>query len=82
MGIDETKWLSADAGHSTRYVTSIVDLDQRAIVDLIQGNAAADLGAWCAKRPDGFLHTVQVMATVLTESYRAPGGAIEPSGLQ
>jgi transposase len=70
MGIDETKWLSADAEHSTRYVTSIVDLDQRAIVDLIEGNTAGDIAAWCAQRPGTFLRAVQVVATDLTESYR------------
>lgn len=70
MGVDETKWLSADGEHSTRYVSSIVNLDRRTIVDLIEGNSAADIRIWCATRPRAFLRTVQVVATDLTESYR------------
>lgn len=70
MGVDETKWLAADGAHSTRYVSSIVDLDRCTVVDLIEGNTAADIGAWCAKQPQVFLNAVQVVATDLTESYR------------
>lgn len=70
MGLDETKWLSADREHSTRYVSSIVDLDRCTVVDLIEGNAATDIGAWCGKQTSLFLHAVQVVATDLTESYR------------
>lgn len=70
MGIDETKWLSADAEHPTRFVSSVVDLDRRVIVDLIEGNAAKDIWGWCNEQSEHFLDSVQVLATDLTESYR------------
>ena len=70
MGIDETKWLSADGRHATRFVSSIVDIDRRVIVDLIEGNSARDIGSWCLKQSGQFLRSVEVLATDLTESYR------------
>lgn len=70
MGIDETKWLSADGQHPTRFVSSIVDLDGCIIVDLINGNSAKDISGWCANQSDHFLRSVQVLATDLAESYR------------
>lgn len=81
-GLDETKFLSANGQHATQYVTSVVDLDRCTVVDLVEGNSADDISRWCRSRPRGFLRAIKVVATDLTESYRAPRGAIEPSGLQ
>lgn len=70
LGLDETKWLSADPEHSTRYATSVVDLDRRLVVDLIEGNAAGQVSAWCGKQTRLFMEGVKVVATDLSESYR------------
>lgn len=70
LGVDETSFLRATPEHPTRYATSMVDLKRRRLIDLIQGNAAPELRAWCeAPRPD-WLEGITTVATDLAESYR------------
>ena len=71
LGIDETSYLKATAEHPTLYATSLVDLDGRRIIDLIEGNAAADLRRWCAGQDPAWLAGIATVATDLAESYRA-----------
>ena len=47
LGIDETSFLSATRDHHTIYATGLVDLDGRILIDMIEGNGAADLRRWC-----------------------------------
>ena len=71
LGVDETKWLSATRTSHTRYATSLVDLDRRRVIDVIEGNAGADLAGWLDDRPKPWLDAVRVVATDLASSYRA-----------
>jgi transposase len=71
MGIDETSFLSANREHSTVYVTGMVDLDRRRLIDMVEGNAAVDLRRWCAGQDPTWIENVRVVATDLAESYRA-----------
>ena len=47
LGIDETTFASATREHRTIYVTGLVDLDRKRMIDLVRGNAAPDLRRWC-----------------------------------
>lgn len=71
LGVDETSFLSATPDHHTVYVTGLVDLDARIVIDMVEGNAAADLRQWTADQPGSWLAGVEVVATDLAESYRA-----------
>jgi len=70
LGIDETSFLSATRDHHTIYATGLVDLDGRILIDMIEGNAAADLRRWCGTQDPLWLEAVEVVATDLAESYR------------
>ena len=70
LGIDETSFLSATREHRTIYVTGLVDLDRKRIIDMVEGNTAADLRRWCAEQDPAWLRAVRVVATDLAESYR------------
>ena len=70
LGIDETSFLSATRDHHTIYATGLVDLDGRILIDMIEGNGAADLRRWCAEQDPRWLETIEVVATDLAESYR------------
>ncbi|MCC6498117.1 MAG: ISL3 family transposase [Propionibacteriaceae bacterium] len=70
LGIDETTWLSATRQHRTRYATSLVDLAARVVIDVIPGNASADVQGWLEAQPAAWCHRVAVVATDLAESYR------------
>ncbi len=48
LGVDETSFLAAKHNHSTRYATSMVDLSKRIMIDMVEGNSAADLRTWTA----------------------------------
>lgn len=71
LGIDETSFLSATREHRTIYVTGLVDLDRKRMIDLVPGNAAPDLRRWCENQEPAWLRSVRVVATDLAESYRA-----------
>ncbi len=71
LGVDETSLLAATATHPTIYATGLVDLDARIIIDMVQGNAAADLRRWCAAQDKRWLGDIATVATDLAESYRA-----------
>ncbi len=70
LGVDETSLLAATATHPTIYATGLVDLDARIIIDMVQGNAAADLRRWCAAQDKRWLGDIATVATDLAESYR------------
>ena len=71
LGVDETSFQAARPGISTRYVTGLVDLQRRAMIDMTPGNRAADLRRWCANADPAWLAKITVVATDLAESYRA-----------
>ena len=54
LGVDETSFQAAKPGKATTYVTGLVDLDEPRMIDLVQGNAAADLRRWCANADCSF----------------------------
>jgi len=71
LGVDETSFQAARPGLATQYVTGLVDLDRRAMIDMTPGNRAADLRRWCANADPAWLAKIEVVATDLAESYRA-----------
>jgi transposase len=71
LGIDETNYQAATHEHPTIYATGLVDLDRRRLIDMVEGNAARDLRSWCARQDRGWLGAIGVVATDLTEHYRA-----------
>jgi len=71
LGVDETSWLAANRFHPTRYATGLVDLDARIVIDMVEGNSAADLRRWLAGQDRDWLGGIAVVATDLAESYRA-----------
>lgn len=71
LGIDETSFLKGTASHHTRYATSLIDLDQHTMIDFIEGNSAGALRRWCEGRDRGWLDGIEIVATDLTNSYRA-----------
>jgi transposase len=71
LGVDETSFLRATREHPTIYATGLVDLDAPILIDLVEGNGAADLRRWLDGQPAGWLEAIGVVATDLAESYRA-----------
>jgi transposase len=71
LGVDETSLLKANREHATVYVTGIVDLTAHRMIDMVEGNTAADLRRWCASADPAWLAGIKVVATDLTDSYRA-----------
>lgn len=71
LGVDETSFLSANRSHATIYATGLVDLRAKILIDMVEGNAAADLRRWTANADSGWLGGIDVVATDLAESFRA-----------
>ena len=71
LGVDETSFLRANRRHATIYATGLVDLQARIVIDMVEGNAAADLRRWTANADPAWLAGIEVVATDLAESFRA-----------
>ncbi len=71
LGVDETSFLAANRDHSTVYATGLVDLEARVVIDMVEGNRAAELRRWTAKADPAWLGGIEVVATDLAESFRA-----------
>lgn len=50
IGVDEKRFLNANAAHRTVFTTQIVDLDRHVLLDVIEGRSADVLGSWLAER--------------------------------
>ncbi len=61
LGVDETSWLKATASHPTLYATGLVDLDERILIDMIEGNSADDLREWCGEQDRTWLAGIGVV---------------------
>ena len=57
--------------HPTLYATGLVDLERHILIDMVEGNAAADLRRWTGNAHPGRLAGIEVAATDLAESFRA-----------
>ena len=71
LGVDETSFLTANRSHATIYATGLVDLKAKVIIDMVKGNAAADLRRWTTNADPAWLKAITVVATDLAESFRA-----------
>lgn len=71
LGVDETSFLKANRRRRRVFATGLVDLEVPRLIDMVEGNAAADLRRWCARADPAWLAGITVVATDLTDSYRA-----------
>jgi transposase len=71
LGIDETSFLKANRAHPTVYATGLVDTRAGILIDMVEGNTAADLRKWCKRQPKSWLEAVAVVSIDLTDSYRS-----------
>src|SRR5579884_1525922 len=71
LGIDETSFLAATPEHATVYATGLVDLKRHVMIDMVEGNSATDLRRWTTNADAGWLAGIKVVATDLTEHFRA-----------
>jgi transposase len=71
LGVDETSFLKATRHHPILFATSMVDLEHHIVIDMVEGNSADDLRLWTANADPDWLAGIGVVATDLTESFRA-----------
>ena len=70
LRVDETSFLKANRSHRTQYVTGLVDLSGKKVIDMVEGNSFRPAQLVCRSRAD-WLGGIEVVATDLAESYRA-----------
>jgi transposase len=81
LGVDETSFLSATATRSTRWVSSICDVERRTVIDVIEGRQARDLAAWLARQPRAWKEGVATTVCDLHEPFRAALAASFPGAV-
>jgi transposase len=65
------KWLAAQATEPTRWVSAVVDVESRKVIDLLEGRNAADLDGWLARQDDDWRAGIKVAVCDLHEPFRA-----------
>ena len=53
------------------YVTGLVDLERRVLIDMIEGNRAIDVSRWLSAKDEAFLAGIATVACDLHEGYRS-----------
>ena len=71
LDVDETSFLRANRVHPTIYATGLVDLRAKVLIDMVEGNTAADLRRWTKKADSDWIAGIEVVATDLAQSFRA-----------
>jgi transposase len=64
-------FLRANCDYHTVYTAGLVDFQCRRVIDMVEGNAAADLWKWAANSDSDWLARIEVVATDLAQSFRA-----------
>jgi transposase len=82
IGVDETKWLAAQAAEPTRWVSAVVDVEGRKVLDLLEGRNAVDLEDWLAAQEPAWRAGVTVTVCDLHEPFRAAFDARLPHATQ
>ena len=61
---------TATPERATQFVTGMIDLDRRIVIDMIEGRQGTDLRRWLLKQSVEWRKKVRVVATDLTDAYR------------
>ncbi len=62
LGVDETAFLAANAGHHTVFVTGIVDVSSPRLLDVVEGRSGKCLSDWVSGRPECWRDAITVAA--------------------
>jgi hypothetical protein len=62
LGIDETVFLKANPEHPMMYVTDLVDLERRVLIDMIEGTRSIDASRWLSRREEVVLAGIVTVA--------------------
>jgi transposase len=70
LGVDETAFARSGPGRRPGFVTGMVDLERRRLLDVVRGRSGGDLRSWLEGRPAGWCNKVQTVAIDPHEGYR------------
>jgi transposase len=82
IGVDETKWLAAQATEPTRWVSAVVDVRRPKVIDLLEGRNAVDLATWLTDQTDTWRAGIATAVCDLHEPFRAAFDAQLPDATQ
>lgn len=71
LGVDETSYLKANREHLAVYATGLVDTKAGILIDMVEGNTAADLRKWRQRQPTEWLAGIGTVSIDITDSYRS-----------
>lgn len=80
LGLDETVMASATRCPRRRFITAAVDADTGRIIDVFEGQDAADLRLWATQQPRQWTRAVEVVCIDPHEGYRSAVKSLRDSG--
>ncbi len=70
IGVDETAMLKATPNALTRFVSTVVDIERPAVLDVFEGRHGAQLDAWLTDQPQAWKEQIEVTVCDLHEPFR------------
>jgi len=71
IGLDETLFVRKGQTKIKTFITTIADVQNGKVIDVVQSRDYVDVAAWIDKQPDNWKHNIQFGTLDLSNTYRA-----------
>ena len=82
IGLDETAFVKANAASHTHYATTVADVENHQIIDILPTRNYAEVARWLDKQPDAWKQRIRFGALDMSPTYAAVYSVVLPKAAQ
>jgi transposase len=82
IGLDETSFVKAGAGNHTNYATTVADVENHQIIDILPTRTYTDVAGWIDKQPGAWKERIRFGALDMSATYAAVYSVMLPKASQ
>jgi transposase len=82
IGLDETAFVKANAASHTHYATTVADVENHQIIDILPTRKYVDVAGWIDKQPAAWKERIRFGALDMSATYAAVYSVILPKAAQ
>lgn len=82
IGLDETAFVKAGARNRKDYATTVADVENHQIIDILPSRAYTDVAAWIDKQPPAWKERIRFGALDMSDAYAAVYSVVLPDAAQ
>jgi transposase len=82
IGLDETAFVKANASSHTHYATTVADVENHQIIDILPTRNYAEVAGWIDKQPDAWKHRIRFGTLDMSATYAAVYTVVLPAAAQ